>query len=353
MFIKKMNNHEDDHIENVQPEQPVKKKRGRKPKNYYENLKKQQELNPEPPKEPPVPKKRGRKPKGGKIIENTDVINTNNYVKKNIILHLKCTSDDIINSEEFSGNVSNNLTLDINNNNKKGELNYHVYDEKVENISINTFDTNKQNIIVENNNIDINKKDNEDNDTNIKVINKKLKELQEHLHNNSSPNNKSACFWCTCDFDNPAVQIPKFKLKDTYHCYGCFCSPECGVSFLMNESIDTSAKFERYHLMNFIYCKIYNYTKNIKPAPNPFYMLDKFCGNLTIQEYRKCLKNDRLFMIIDKPLTKILPELHEENNDFIINKETISSSSSYQIKRKSTKPSSKSDILNSNFGMNS
>ena len=57
-------------------------------------------------------------------------------------------------------------------------------------------------------------------------------------------------------------------------------------------------------------------------------------------------------MILDKPLTKVLPELHEENNDFIINKETISSSSTYHIKRKSTKPNSKSDILNNNFGMN-
>jgi hypothetical protein len=36
--------------------------------------------------------------------------------------------------------------------------------------------------------------------------------------------------------------------------------------------------------MNHIYSKIYDYTKNIKPAPDPHYMLDKFYGNLTIQE---------------------------------------------------------------------
>ena len=120
----------------------------------------------------------------------------------------------------------------------------------------------------------------------------------------------------------------------------------------MNENIDTSSKFERFHLMNYIYGKIYNYTKNIKPAPNPFYTLDKYCGNLTIQEYRKLLNNDRLFMVVDKPLTKILPELHEENNDFILNKNAISSNSRYQIKRKSSKPSSKNNIVNENFGMN-
>ena len=41
------------------------------------------------------------------------------------------------------------------------------------------------------------------------------------------------------------------------------------LAYLMNEKIDTSVKFERYHLMNNIYCSIYNYTKNIKPGTRP------------------------------------------------------------------------------------
>ena len=39
-------------------------------------------------------------------------------------------------------------------------------------------------------------------------------------------------------------------------------------------------------------------------------------GNLTIQEYRKLLQNERLLILIDKPLTKIFPELHEDNNEY-------------------------------------
>ena len=38
--------------------------------------------------------------------------------------------------------------------------------------------------------------------------------------------------------------------------------------------------------MNNIYGKAFNYEKNIKPAPNPHYMLERYCGNLSIQEYR-------------------------------------------------------------------
>ena len=335
----------------IEQEQPVKKKRGRKPKSYYEQLEKDNLTKTDLTPEPHVPKKRGRKPKGGKIVENLNNIDNNKYIKKNIILHLKCNSDDLITFKNGYDNFSN---IDINNSGKMGELSYQIYDSKLENISINSIESsNKKNVIISNTENNNSNTIISNNDTNIKLINKKLKELQDILHTNTIINNKSSCFWCTYEFDNPCIVIPKFKLKNVYHCYGCFCSPECAVSHLMNENIDTSSKFERYHLMNHIYCKIYNYNKNIKPAPNPYYTLDKYYGNLTIQEYRQLLKNDRLFMIVDKPLTKVLPELHEENNDFIMNnKQSVTSNSTYQIKRKTNKINSKNNILNENFGIN-
>ena len=105
------------------------------------------------------------------------------------------------------------------------------------------------------------------------------------------------------------------------------------------------------YLLNHLYSKIYEYDKNIKPASNPYYMLDKFYGNLTIQEYRALLRNERLFLIVDKPLTRILPELHEDNDDFIINNKIIPTNK-YQIKKKIQKKNqNKNNILNEKFGM--
>jgi hypothetical protein len=118
----------------------------------------------------------------------------------------------------------------------------------------------------------------------------------------------------------------------------------------MEENIDSSSKFERYFLLNHIYSKIYDYKKSIKPAPNPQYMLEKYYGNLSIQEYRALLRNERLFLIVDKPLTRILPELHEDNDDFIINNKIIPSNT-YQIKKKNQKKQNKGNILNEKFGM--
>jgi hypothetical protein len=108
-------------------------------------------------------------------------------------------------------------------------------------------------------------------------------------------------------------------MDGTIYGYGSFCRPECAVAFLMKENIDDSTKFERYHLLNHIYSKVYNCKKNIKPAPNPYYLLEKFYGSLSIQEYRKLLKTEHLMLVVDKPLTRILPELHEDTDDMMLN----------------------------------
>ena len=111
----------------------------------------------------------------------------------------------------------------------------------------------------------------------------------------------------------------------------------------MNEKIDTSTRFERYHLLNHLYGKIYNYTKNIKPAPEPHHTLSKFYGNLSIQEYRQELKSERILIIVDKPLTRILPELHEDNDLLNINSKVISSNN-FKLRRNGNKVSKTSAL---------
>jgi hypothetical protein len=79
-------------------------------------------------------------------------------------------------------------------------------------------------------------------------------------------------------------------------------------------------------------------------------MLEKYYGNLTIQEYRSLLRNERLFLIVDKPLTRIMPELQEDNDDFIINNKVIPSNT-YKLKKKFQKKQSKNNILSERFGL--
>jgi hypothetical protein len=182
--------------------------------------------------------------------------------------------------------------------------------------------------------------------TNNKEIWKKISQLKLNFHKNDALSvQRSSCFWDTCEFDTPPIYIPMSTTKG----YGCFCHPECAVAFLMNENIDTSVKFERYHLLNSIYGPIYNYNKSIKPAANPHYLLNKFYGNLTINEYRKLFQCEQVVYMVNKPLTNVLPELYEDNNDFFIGNKIIQNNI-IEIKKKGTK-NAKSSIINEVFGI--
>jgi hypothetical protein len=254
------------------------------------------------------------------------------------------------NIESYTFDTKNDLCYDVIGSESINSINTYYNDKN----NVNSL----KNIKINNVNTCFNDyDDDDDDDCNVnkdatKEIWKKLKQLEHNLHVNNVNNKKSACFWDSCDFDNPPVYIPKHYINGTYHVYGCFCSPECGVAYLMNENIDSSTKFERYHLFNHIYSKIYDYKKNIKPSPNPHYMLEKFYGNLSIQEYRSLLRNERLFIIVDKPLTRILPELHDDNDEFILNNKIIPSNNNYQLKsRMQKKKTNKNSILNEKFGM--
>jgi hypothetical protein len=164
---------------------------------------------------------------------------------------------------------------------------------------------------------------------------------------------KSACFWCTCDYDTPACAIPFYNVDGTLDSYGSFCRPECAVAYLYSEKLDDSVRADRDHLINFYYGKSYSYEKRIKPAPDPHYLLDKFFGNLTIQEYRKLLKSEHLLATLDKPMTRIFPELHEITDDFLIQiyGGDITLNRGYRVKRASeqVKGPSKMDILRDQF----
>lgn len=330
---------------------PVPKKRGRKPKiqtdatNTIISVSSESQLsesgdaisNNESLKAPP--KKRGRKPKGGKIVEPEQSSSESSEPKQNVILSLKCSLKDLQSSQT-------NYLEPYNSTMNAG---FEPLTSEIENSSMNDFGSNYSAM----DNQPINNDDNippetDGDETETKAVWKKLKQLEQNLNHNHTDNFKSDCFWCTCPFDNPPCYIPKCHFKDTFNVYGCFCSPECAAAYLMDENVDSSTKFERYYLLNHIYGAVYNYSKNIKPAPSPFYTLNKYYGNLTIQEYRALLSDERLFLVVDKPMTRIMPELHQTNDDHILSNKIIPTNQASKRLKKST---TKNDALAENFGL--
>lgn len=281
---------------------------------------------------PPVGKKRGRKPNGGRLLKDPIVHEDKINLPKNIILHLKCTLSDLnvnqLNNASFvspfslheSSSSSSSGSSFIAAAECEGGEGEGCGEEELASTLISNLPPlpvsvdPSQNIMLlpvrEQRSMAMNEHEH-------RVLMKKLKELETSLSLKGFQDKTScsSCFYDTCIFQNTPFYIPKYVLNDVYYVYGCFCSAECAAGYLMKENIDRSARFQRYALLN----RLYGKGKQIKPAPNPHYMLDKYLGNLTIQQYRSLFESDRFFIMIDKPLTHIIPELVEDNHEHHLN----------------------------------
>jgi len=219
-----------------------------------------------------VKTKRGRKPKGGRVMNNVGIPGELLSVPiQNIILHLKCTCSDI-------AQVKYNTTC----------VEPYSSDDTCQ-VELNTYSAD--------------------------TIHQKLKNLSVRLHTNDI-SGRSDCFWCTFPYDTPPVYIPKSIIQGQYQVYGSFCCPECAAGYLFNQTLDQSTKFEHYHLLNDLYGEAYSYTKPIIPAPAPHYMIKKFHGDLSIQEYRQIIQHDSVIIIVDKPICCTHPELVQCSSEY-------------------------------------
>ena len=310
-------------------------------------------------------KKRGRKPKGGKLVSRILDEPVASAFVANVILHLKCSLAEL---DQYHAEQNKHISDPL-------QYNPVIPPEIVsfdQPISCASFESEQQpsEAVVpagsENRHQNLNAVE-----SSVAIVvpltsehTQKIKKLKVSLFKNQIHQKKSACFWCTYDFDNDACCIPKSvdTTSGSIDAYGSFCRPECAVGYLMNENIDDSTKFERYHLLNQVYGAVYGYRNNIKPAPNPYYLLDKFYGNQSIQEYRRLLGSDHLLYTLDKPMTRILPELHEVTDDFIMGiygtsgkgvGGTTQAGGVYKVKRQSEKQQgpSKASIIRGKFGM--
>ena len=330
----------------------VSKKRGRKKKDDNIQMVIEEVKGPE---EIFSTKKRGRKPKGGKLIHANIFENVKPDTRENVIMHLKCSLKDTENDEpsiiqdilEYNPTVPPEImSYD---DNKGG---FSIYSDPDKKWAYNETTCKKCNCVEV-----VKNTDEVDDDISLKDVNTKLKRLRQQFYKNTLNDKKSACFWCTYEFDNEPCYIPKYQMDDNICGYGCFCRPECAVGYLMRENINDSMKFERYQLLNHIYSKVYGFKKNIKPAPSPYYLLEKFYGSLTIQEYRKLLKTEHMLLVLEKPLTRILPELHDDNDEFILNIyggiKSNQTTSGYKVKRQSEKTQgpTKNSIIKDKFNL--
>ena len=122
-----------------------------------------------------------------------------------------------------------------------------------------------------------------------------------------------ACFWCAHEFDNQPCFLPVKEESGIYHVYGNFCTPQCCLSHLLNEHLDSHVRWERMSLLHRMYRPAQS---RLYPAP-PRETLKMFGGIYTYEEFRKIVSDNKLRVDIQTPpMISILGTLDTKPIDF-------------------------------------
>ena len=326
------------------PEIPLKKKRGRKPKPKpeIEEIKipkkrgrkpKLKLVTPEEKNKFILPSKRGRKPKDKTVILDKN-LNLDNI--SNVILHLPIPASKLEELEDeisfkYKPNLNNPNPYDPNSHatgastiNKNADNNCiyellneenknNIYKNSINKTSKNNMDkTSKNNIdennMDENNMNENNMNKNNMNENNISIIEDKVISYNSYINNyyNENRNDKKniKCNWCLHDCVDEPVRIPYNTHNEVFNMYGNFCCPECAAAFNFSE-LNDEYMWERYSLLNYMYNSD-NEKYTIAP---PRLVLDIFGGPLSIDEYRDIIKTKKKLNIIVPPLCVLKPQI--------------------------------------------
>ena len=123
-----------------------------------------------------------------------------------------------------------------------------------------------------------------------------------------------ACFWCAHTFENQPCIIPEREVQGVYKVYGNFCTPECAIAYLLNESLDPHVRWERMALLNRLYDT--EVSGKIYPAP-PRESLAHFGGVLTIESYRSTIRSKKVRVDLHiPPIVSIIGSIDTKPIDF-------------------------------------
>jgi hypothetical protein len=123
-----------------------------------------------------------------------------------------------------------------------------------------------------------------------------------------------ACFWCVHPFDHQPCIIPEREVNGVYNVYGNFCSPECGIAYLIKEGIDPHVRWERMALLH----RIYDREGNGQIFPSPAReCLSVFGGPMSIETFRATVRTKKVRVDLHMPpMVSILGSIDTKPIDF-------------------------------------
>jgi len=120
------------------------------------------------------------------------------------------------------------------------------------------------------------------------------------------------CFWCTHCFEGSPSFLPVKEESSVYHVYGNFCTPQCGLAYLLYEHMDSHVRWERMALLH----RMYRSVGRLYPAP-PRESLTTYGGYYSIEKFREVIGVNKLRVDVQvPPMISILGTLDTKPIDF-------------------------------------
>lgn len=123
----------------------------------------------------------------------------------------------------------------------------------------------------------------------------------------------SYCFWCSHSFTNVPVGIPVKFFDGKFYCNGNFCSFECASAHNYNMSNDNSDLFEKQNLLNLMASRFQ--AKTPVRCAKPREMLKIFGGSMDVSEFRKSQENT-IFFSNKYPIVPVGEQVEEIHDSF-------------------------------------
>ena len=125
-----------------------------------------------------------------------------------------------------------------------------------------------------------------------------------------------SCFWCAHSFEGQPCFLPVKEESGKYHVYGNFCSPQCGLSYLLNEHLDSHVRWERMALLHRMYRPTGTAVGRLYPSP-PRESLQKFGGVYTYAQFRSIISDNKIRVDTQiPPMVSIIGTLDTKPIDF-------------------------------------
>ena len=120
------------------------------------------------------------------------------------------------------------------------------------------------------------------------------------------------CYWDCHPFDSVPYGIPVKYKNDKFYVTGCFCSLECAVSYNFESNDNLGDAWERYNLINLLPNKL-NYNKHVNPALSRK-CLKIFGGDMDINTFRNNIEKKLLADVLHYPMVLLVEQIDEVTN---------------------------------------